>query len=1028
MIVVSAESASWVLHSRPETNFASATSGPFKLSKLIAFPCQHLACNKQLSTTVATHRPTTPSFSPSMSAPGQSVAGAGAVAGAPAYFQALLERGTKRNANEEPQLQLGLGDIAKKVRNLGKGFTDARAHYLLSASGVNTSQALRDLDDLVGPRTSQPVPAEIPIGGVKETLAQGHQSDFQKMVESHIARAHEDFDHMIEERLHGVDWDAHRQRIYEHFGLRRPQADGDATDGASNGASVGGASAFGRSSRRAPRASTAAGRSTFGMSGMAKSVIGTTGRGGRSCVFVDVAEKLPAEGFRPVPKDAILRRKQEKYSDRVKDLNIARIQEKVYPVLTRFAEVEAEPSNEDTSMLLNAFKALVQITGEDATKENVSEPGVVKERQYMQGYLDESDSSPASVAVRTRILVGSRKFLEKLFLAQVEAVVAKNPREANMGGVPTALAKAKGYVRVRAARKELGPDIEVLQDINGDYCWAVIFYLLRSGLYAEALQYVEENDRAFRQIDRGFTRYLKAYVGNDEHRLPPDIQTSITNEYSQRQRLAPESSIDPYRMMCYKVVGRCDLGRRSLDNITNDMMDWIWLQFALAREYNKMDELAHEAFSLAEVRQSIKDIGERYFGPGSDIANAHTTFFFMQILAGMFEKAIADLYPHNYLSAVHFAIGLDFYGLLRVSDISNNEDLLTYTTRQQPQIAFGSMIGLYTRDFRTANATAAVDYITLLCLNADLQGDIGKAQRELCYQALTEVVLETREFAQLLGDIRADGQRIKGAIEQRHRLIKLDNEKDLLRHITQVAARSAEEQGRTTDAALLFHLSEEYNKVFEVVNDALSLALTTELGDQPARLVPLRPRNTDTAYNNQPQDAQQSSLSLTAIDDPVQLARDIKELYASDAMYLNKIARKHSDACDVLLILADARSALESCRWTSVIDKVTDSDVLPSDVNGNISAIRSKAQAFELMPTCVQRIVGQVMVWTVVAAANQVDHLKNAGWETGMSEQVVERCMGCARDVMVFAGLIRFKLPGRVWEMLADAGRDLGVY
>lgn len=965
-----------------------------------------------------------------MSAPGQSVAGAGANAGAgaPAYFQALLERGTKRNANEEPQLQLGLGDIAKKVRNLGKGFTDARAHYLLSASGVNTSQALRDLDDLVGPRASQAVPAEIPVGGVKETLAQGHQSDFQKMVESHIARAHDDFDQMIEERLHGVDWDAHRQRIYEHFGLKRPQAESDATAGASNGASVGGPSAFGRSSRRAPRASTTAGRSTFGMSSMAKSIIGTTGRGGRSSTFVDVAEGMPAEGFRPAPEDAILRRKQEKYSDRVKDLNIARIQQKVYPVLTKFAEVEAEPSNEDTSMLVNAFKALVQITGEDATKENIGEPGAIRERQYMQGYLDDAENSPANVAVRTRILVGSRNFLEKLFLAQVEAVVAKNPREANMGGVPTALAKAKGYVRVRAARKELGPDVEVLQDINGDYCWAVIFYLLRSGLYTEALQYVEENDRAFRQIDRQFTRYLKAYVGNDEHRLPPDIQTSIANEYSQRQRLAPESSIDPYRMMCYKVVGRCDLVRRSLDNITNDMMDWIWLQFALAREYNRLDEMAHEAFSLAEVRQSIKDIGERYFGPGSDIANAHTTFFFMQVLAGMFEKAIADLYPHNYLSAVHFAIGLDFYGLLRVSDISNSDDLLTYTTRQQPQIAFGSMIGLYTRDFRTANATAAIDYITLICLNADLQGDIGKAQRELCHQALTEVVLETREFAQLLGDIRADGQRIKGAIEQRKHLIKIENEKDFLKHITLFAARTAEEQGRTTDAALLFHLAEDYNKVFEVVNDALSLALTTEMGDQPARLVPLRPRNIDKAYNNQPQDAQQSSLSLTAIDDPVQLAKDIKSLYASEAMYLERIDRRHSDACDVLLILAEARSALETQRWTSVIDFVTLSDVLPSDVNGNISAIRSKAQAFELMPTCVQRVVGQVMVWTVVAAANQVEHLKSSGWETGMSEQVVERCMGAARDVMVFAGLIRFKLPGRVWEMLADAGRDLGVY
>jgi len=46
-----------------------------------------------------------------------------------AHFDHLLERGRKRNAGENglgnfdelPALQLGLGDIARKVRNLGTG-------------------------------------------------------------------------------------------------------------------------------------------------------------------------------------------------------------------------------------------------------------------------------------------------------------------------------------------------------------------------------------------------------------------------------------------------------------------------------------------------------------------------------------------------------------------------------------------------------------------------------------------------------------------------------------------------------------------------------------------------------------------------------------------------------------------------------------------------------------------------------------------------------------------------------------------
>ena len=36
----------------------------------------------------------------------------------------------------------------------------------------------------------------------------------------------------------------------------------------------------------------------------------------------------------------------------------------------------------------------------------------------------------------------------------------------------------------------------------------------------------------------------------------------------------------------------------------------------------------------------------------------------------MFEHAISYLYQHAYVSAVHFAIALTYYGLLRVSDWS----------------------------------------------------------------------------------------------------------------------------------------------------------------------------------------------------------------------------------------------------------------------------------------------------------------------------------------------------------------------
>lgn len=985
----------------------------------------------------------------------------------PAYFQALLDKGNKRAADENhglPQLQLGLGDISRKVRNIGqggpsaglaRGAADTRSAYLLGASGVNVGKSLRDIEELAGSVSSRPQAApEMPdyssFSNVKDYIGQQHRSNFEKMISDCVQNAQDDFNKMIDEELHGVDWDAQRQRIYEHFGLKKPHAADEST--ADNGRVLE-AGSFGRTSRRSRVNGTSTLGKSFGLPGMSRSVIGTPGpRGARQSTFDDVAERLPADGMRPAPEDRIQRIKQEKYAGKVKDLNVARLQEKVFPVMQRFADIEAEPSNEDTSMLVNAYKALVHITGEDASKENVSDPGVIKERQYAQAYLSENQQTKSHIAVRKRIINGSRTFLERLFYTQLEAMVSKNPREANVGGVPTSIAKVKGYVKVRAARKELGPEIEVLQEINGDYCWAVIFYMLRSGLYREALEYIQENGAAFRQIDRAFTRYLQAYVNSDEHRLTPDLQTSINNAYSARDRLAPEDSIDPYRMMCYKVVGRCDLQRRNLDHITTDMQDWLWLQFALAREYNRVDEFAHEAFGLDELREGIKQIGERYFGPGSDIANAPTTFFFMQILAGMFEKAVADLYPHHYVSATHFAIVLDFYGLLRVSADPSNDDLLTYTTRQQPQIAFGSMLGLYTRDFRTADATSAIDYLCLICLNADLTGDIGKAQRELCHQAIIEVTLETREFAQLLGDIRFDGQRIKGAVEQRLRLIKLDNEAAFLKHITLVAARTAEDQSRPTDAVLLFHLAEDYDKVIQIVNEAVSVALTTELGEQPVRITPLKPRlatqQQATGGAQQPVEPTNSSLSLTSVDDPIELAKNMTGLYSDGRMYMDRIDQRNVECCRILLALGDARAQLEKGKWAETLDVslpqqpclsrtiklsshkqyITLSRLLPTSAAGSMSQIRARAQAFNEMPQVVARTIGNAMLWTVLASANLAEKLRGAEFETGAGRETIETCVQNAKDTMVFAGLIRFKLPGRVWETLATVGRNVGAY
>lgn len=224
------------------------------------------------------------------------------------------------------------------------------------------------------------------------------------------------------------------------------------------------------------------------------------------------------------------------------------------------------------------------------------------------------------------------------------------------------------------------------------------------------------------------------------------------------------------------------------------------------------------------------------------------------------------------------------------------------------------MLGYYTRDFRTSNVESAVDYMVLICLNADVPGTLGSSQASLCHEALRELVLETREFARLLGDIRPDGTRLKGIIEERLEILALSSEKEYLTAITTEAASVADDNGRTTDAVLLYHLSESYDNVIVVINRSLSEAIALDIGQEQYRLQPLKPRaETQHVAGN-------SSLSLTSVDDPVILAKNMMQLYNNESMYYGKIKPANREACGVLLRMSEAKAKVAGGDWSGAID------------------------------------------------------------------------------------------------------------
>lgn len=974
----------------------------------------------------------------------------------PAYWDTIVEASRKRAhaesvADDLPQLQLGLGDLRQRIKRIGTGAPDrtvnGRAHYLLAASGVDPGAAVRDLNAFtsVTGRVERQQPREENDTDVEGYLANLQTQTTLSMISDGLARSVRDFDAFLEDNV-TMEWDAQRKRIYQHFGINPTKTPlGGARSSFAASASEN-PTAFGRS-RRNKAAALSGSRnsdkdrdSTLEKSHLQKSVIGAAGPVGtdHQVLFSDVEKKMEASGVVTGPQDRFQRDKQNKYAEKVQNLNVARLQKRPYPICHEFSSVVKQAADQHAAELVKAYITLSAIVGENPEIKSLVELSTAKERGFADAYLDETQNSVKQTAIKKAILRGSAKALERLEFDRMEEEVAKNPRDAALGGVPNVLNKVKAYVRLQAIKKNLSGDNGDLQLLGDDYVWALIYFLIRTGHIKEADDFVHANAIAFRAIDRNFAAYIRDYASNSDRRLREDLQARIRSEYNQRLRIAPENSIDAYRMACYKIIGRCDLGERALEGIQMDIEDFAWIQIILARELNRVEAMASEVYGLDEARNTIRHIGEKYFNKGGAdvLGKGFGTYVFLLVALGMFEDAVSYLYTYSYVDGVHLAIALDFYGLLRVSNPSaGGEDLCSLTTRSQPQINFGTMVGLYTRDFRAANVSAAVDYLTMICLNKDLQGQAGANQVALCHEALRELVLESREFALLLGDMREDGQRIKGVIEERMRLIGLDERDDFMRRITMQAASVADDNGRTTDAVLLYHLAGEYDNVIIIINRALSEAIAVPLGEERMRIEPLKPRDAGSAKETG------TESSLTTVDDPIILAQRMKALYDGNAMFSQKINGSNLAACGTLLEMSAARDLVENAEWARALDVslffwtmqnhspsnplqvIATLDILPLKARGNSSVIRNLATKFASLSQPVAHNVPNLLMWTIISCNRQRANLASTqfGGNEGTRQSMIDDLKQVNMDLTTYTSQLRYRFPAHLHELLARA-------
>lgn len=68
------------------------------------------------------------------------------------------------------------------------------------------------------------------------------------------------------------------------------------------------------------------------------------------------------------------------------------------------------------------------------------------------------------------------------------------------------------------------------------------------------------------------------------------------------------------------------------------------------------------------------------------------------------------------------------------------------------------------------------------------------------------------------------------------------------------------------------------------------------------------------------------------------------------------------------------------------------------------------------------------MMWSIACIGQERNRLYSGVYENEMKQGLADELLVMAKDLMIFSGMVKYKLPPRVYETLARAGADIGAY
>ncbi|CAO3703378.1 unnamed protein product [Rhizopus stolonifer] len=234
---------------------------------------------------------------------------------------------------------------------------------------------------------------------------------------------------------------------------------------------------------------------------------------------------------------------------------------------------------------------------------------------------------------RQEFIWASKNWLEKRYQQNIANIMFKYATKIQVGGIPSPKHRILAYIRFMYKRSDMGwtePDLELQHDVP---IWLYLYLLLRNGLDALVLDFVEVEGEAL-QSSPGFSAFMKEFLQSPRRLLSEESRKKVLSEYQQMEYGIEK--YDPYKKLLYKIMGRCEMNK-PVETFNKE--DQLWLQLSLVREQEEDLMYGNTDFGIIDL-QNLLNANEH------EIQNTNNSWdqFTVLLLSLQFEKAIDYLH------------------------------------------------------------------------------------------------------------------------------------------------------------------------------------------------------------------------------------------------------------------------------------------------------------------------------------------------------------------------------------------------